>query len=316
MSWLVTGGAGYLGAHVVHALAGSGGQVVVLDDLSTGDAGRLDRLPAVPLVVGSVRDRGLVRRVLREHAVRGVVHLAAREQAEETGADPLAAWTANVEGTVALLESCRAKGVGRFVFASSTAVYGDPDAGPLTEDAPCRPLSPYGRTKLAGEWLLRDCAAAYGLAAVSLRLPDVAGAADPRLGDTNAAHLLPRVFAALDAGTAPVVAGGTVVRDHVHVADVADAHLAAVRALEAGAPGGTYNVGTGRGSSVLDVLRVVAEVTGGDTTPELVDRRPEEPASVVPDVGRAGRELGVRARHDLHDVVTSAWTAWRRLQPL
>jgi len=184
-------------------------------------------------------------------------------------------------------------------------------------------LSPHGRTKLAGEWLLGDCATASGLAAVSLRFADVGGAADPGLGDTDTGHLLPGVFAALDAGTAPVVAGGdhttgdgTAVRDHVHVADVADAHLAAVRALEAGSPGGVYNVGTGRGSSVLDVLRVVAEVTGGDTTPELAARRPEEPASVVPDVRRVEGELGTRAGRDLHDVVTSAWTAWRHLHPL
>ena len=315
MSWLVTGGAGYVGAHVVHALAASGTQVVVLDDLSTGDAGRLDALPGVPVVAGSVRDRGLVRRVLREQAVQGVVHLAG----QPAGSDPLAAWAEDVEGLVALLESCRAKGVSRFVFASSTAVYGAPDAEPVPEDAPCRPLSPYGRTTLAGEWLLGDCAAAYGLAAVTLRLPEVAGAADPRLGDTDQADLLPQVFAALDAGTAPVVSGGhttadgTLVRDLVHVADVAAAHVAAVRALEAGSPGGVHNVGSGRGSSALDVLRAVAEVTGGDTTPEVTGAHPEDPASVVPAVDRIERELGVRARHDLHDVVTSAWTAWRHL---
>jgi UDP-glucose 4-epimerase len=314
MSWLVTGGAGYLGAHVVHALVASGAQVVVLDDLSTGDDGRLAGLTGVPVVVGSVRDRGLVRRVLREQAVQGVVHCAGRADPVESVADPLTAWTEDVEGLVALLESCRAKGVGRFVLSGSTAVYGDPDPGPLTEDSSCRPQSPHGRTAMAGEWLLRDCAAAHGMAATTLRCADVAGAADPRLGDTRPSSLLPQVFAALDAGTAPVVA--EVVRDLVHAADVADAHVAAVRALEAGAPGGTYNVGTGRGSSVADVLAVVAEVTGGDTTPELADRRPGEPASVVPDVGRIGRELGWHARRDLHDVVTSAWAAWRASQPL
>jgi UDP-glucose 4-epimerase len=317
MSWLVTGGAGYVGAHVVHALAAAGARVVVLDDLSTGDAGRLDRLPDVPVVVGSVRDRGLVRRVLREHAVQGVVHLAAREQPTTSGTDPLTTWAENVEGLVALLESCRAKGVGRFVFASSTAVHGAPDGGPVSEDAPCRPLTPYGRTKLAGEWLVGDCVTAHGLAAVVLRLPEVGGAADPRLGDTAADRFLPQVFAALDAGSAPVVAGdGTAVRDLVHVADVTDALVAAVRALEAGSPGGVYHVGTGRGTSALDVLRVVAEVTGGDTTPEVTDVHPGEPAAVVPAVDRLERELGVRARRDLHDVVTSAWTAWRHAQPL
>jgi UDP-glucose 4-epimerase len=323
VSWLVTGGAGYIGAHVVHAMVAAGEEVVVLDDLSTGDAARLDGLPSVPLVVGSVRDRGLVRRVLREHAVQGVVHVAGKKQVAESVADPLTYYAENVEGLVALLESCRAKGVSRFVFSSSAAVYGSPDADPVTEDAPCRPVSPYGQTKLVGEWLLRDCAAAWGLAATSLRYFNVAGAADPRLGDTGAANLVPLVFTALDAGSPPVVFGadhatpdGTGVRDFVHVADVAAAHLAAARALTAGSPGGTYNVGRGEGSSVLDVLRVVGEVTGADTTPTIAGQRPGDPGSVVAAVGRIERELGFRAEHDLRAMVTSAWTAWRRLQPL
>ena len=320
MTWLVTGGAGYIGAHVVHAMAATGRRLVVLDDLSTGDAGRLEGLPAVPLVVGSVRDRGLVRRVLREHGVTGVVHVAGKKAVAESVADPLAYYAENVEGLVALLESCRAKGVGRFVFSSSAAVYGTPDVDPVGEDAPCRPLSPYGQTKLVGEELLRDCVTAYGLAATSLRYFNVAGAVDPRLGDSGTANLVPQVFSALDAGRAPVVFGadhatpdGTGVRDYVHVADVADAHLAAVRALEGGSAGSIYNVGRGEGSSVLDVLQLVAEVTGADTTPEVAGRRPGDPASVVAAVGRIERELGFRARRDLRDMVTSAWTAWRLL---
>jgi UDP-glucose 4-epimerase len=322
MTWLVTGGAGYVGAHVVHAMTGAGEDVVVLDDLSTGDAGRLPGLPSVPLVVGSVRDRGLVRRVLREHAVQGVVHVAGKKQVTESMADPLTYYAENVEGLIALLEGCRAEGVRRFVFSSSAAVYGAPDADPVAEDAPCRPLSPYGETKLVGEWLLRDCAA-WGLAATSLRYFNVAGAACPRLGDSGAANLVPLVFAALDAGRPPVVFGddhatpdGTGVRDFVHVADVATAHLAAARALTAGSGGGTYNVGRGEGSSVLDVLRTVAEVTGADSTPTVAGRRPGDPASVVAAVGRIERELGFRAVHDLRSMVDSAWTAWRRLQPI
>jgi UDP-glucose 4-epimerase len=323
MTWLVTGGAGYIGAHVVHAMAAAGERLVVLDDLSTGDAGRLEGLPEVPLVVGSVRDRGLVRRVLREHGVRGVVHVAAKKQVAESTTDPVMYYAENVEGLVALLESCQAKGVGRFVFSSSAAVYGTPDVDPVPEDAACRPLSPYGETKLVGEWLLRDCAAAWGLAATSLRYFNVAGAAHPRLGDSGAANLVPRVFAALDAGRAPTVFGadhatpdGTGVRDYVHVSDIAAAHLAAVRALDAGRPGGTYNVGRGTGSSVLEVLRVVAEVTGADTTPEFAARRPGDPASVVGAVGLIERELGFRAECDLHAMVASAWTAWRHRSPL
>lgn len=317
MSWLVTGGAGYIGAHVVRAMVAAGEDVVVLDDLSTGNAGRVAGLPSVPLVVGSVRDRGLVPRVLREHAVQGVVHVAGKKQVAESVADPLTYYAENVEGLVALLESCRAAAVHRFVFSSSAAVYGAPDADPVTEDVVCRPLSPYGETKLVGEWLLRDCAA-WGLYATSLRYFNVAGAAEPRLGDTGASNLVPQVFTALDAGRAPVVFGddhatpdGTGVRDFVHVADVAAAHLAAARALSRGAGGGTYNVGRGQGSSVLDVLRVVGEVTGADTTPAIAGRRPGDPSSVVASVGRIERELGFRAEHDLHDMVTSAWTAWR-----
>jgi UDP-glucose 4-epimerase len=322
VSWLVTGGAGYVGAHVVHAMVAAGEDVVVLDDLSTGDAGRLAGLPQVRLEVGSVRDRGMVRRVLRENGVAGVVHLAGKKQVAESVADPLLYWAENVEGLVALLEGCRAKGVTRFVFSSSASVYGMPDAERVTEDTACHPLSPYGRTKLAGEDLLRDCAA-WGLTATSLRYFNVAGAAAPGLGDRGTANLVPLVFQALDAGRPPVLFGddhptpdGSCVRDFVHVSDVADAHVAAARALTAGRPGGTYNVGRGEGSSVLEVLRVVAEVTGGDTTPEVAGRRPGDPARVVAAVDRIAADLGFRATRDLHEMITSAWTAWRALQPL
>ncbi|SFU00066.1 UDP-galactose 4-epimerase [Geodermatophilus amargosae] len=322
MSWLVTGGAGYVGAHVVHAMVAAGEDVVVLDDLSTGDAGRLAGLPQVPVEVGSVRDRGMVRRVLRENGVTGVVHLAGRKQVAESVADPLLYWAENVEGLVALLEGCRAKGVTRFVFSSSASVYGMPDVDRVDEDTPRAPLSPYGRTKLAGEDLLRDCAA-WGLAATSLRYFNVAGAAAPELGDRGAANLVPLVFEALDAGRPPVLFGddhptadGSPVRDFVHVSDVAAAHVAAVRALAAGRPGGTYNLGRGEGSSVREVLRVVAEVTGGDTTPEVAGRRPGDPARVVAAVDRIARDLGFRATRDLREMIASAWTAWRALQPL
>ncbi|MBM7807541.1 UDP-glucose 4-epimerase [Geodermatophilus bullaregiensis] len=322
MSWLVTGGAGYVGAHVVHAMVAAGEDVVVLDDLSTGDADRLAGLPQVPLEVGSVRDRGTVRRVLREKGVSGVVHLAGKKQVAESVADPLLYWAENVEGLVALLEGCRAKGVTRFVFSSSASVYGTPDADRVAEDTACCPLSPYGRTKLAGEDLLRDCAA-WGLTSTSLRYFNVAGAAAPELGDRGAANLVPLVFEALDAGRPPLLFGddhptpdGSCVRDFVHVSDVAHAHVAAARALAAGRPGGTYNVGRGEGSSVLEVLRVVAEVTGGDTTPQVTGRRPGDAARVVAAVDRIATDLGFRATRDLREMVTSAWTAWRALQPL
>ena len=320
MTWLVTGGAGYIGAHVVRALVQDRFEVVVLDDLSTGDSSRVD--PAAVLVEGSVLDRGLVRRVLREHAVTGVVHIAAKKQVGASMADPLLYYRENVEGLIALLESCRAKGVDKVVFSSSAATYGLPDVDLVDEDVPGVPISPYGESKLIGEWLLRDCERAYGLRAVSLRYFNVAGSATPELGDVGVTNLVPMVFERLEACERPRVFGGdyptpdgTCVRDYVHVADVADAHLAAARALETGAAGATYNIGRGEGSSVLDVLRVVAEVTGRDTTPDVLARRPGDPARIVAAVDRIRDGLGFRAQHDLTSMVRSAWDGWRLLHP-
>ena len=320
MTWLVTGGAGYIGAHVVRALVGDGAEVVVLDDLSTGDGSRVD--PAAAFVEGSVLDRGLVRRVLREHGVTGVVHVAAKKQVGESMADPLLYYRENVEGLVALLDSCRAKGVGEVVFSSSAATYGLPDVELVDEDTPGVPLSPYGESKLIGEWVLRHCERAYGMRAMNLRYFNVAGSASPQLGDVGVFNLVPMVFERLEAGERPRVFGGdyptpdgTCVRDYVHVADIADAHLAAARALQSGAPGATYNIGRGEGSSVLDVLRVVGEVTGRDTTPDVVERRPGDPARIVADVGRIRAGLGFTASRDLTEMVSSAWAGWQLRHP-
>jgi len=320
MTWLVTGGAGYIGAHVVRSLLQDGDPVVVLDDLSTGDRTRVD--PAAVLIEGSVLDRGLVRRVLREHGVTGVVHIAAKKQVGESMADPLLYYRENVEGLIALAESCREKGVDRFVFSSSAATYGLPDVDLVDEDTPGVPLSPYGESKLVGEWLLRHCERAYGLRTMNLRYFNVAGAATPELGDTGVFNLIPMVFERLQAGERARVFGGdyptpdgTCVRDYVHVADIAAAHRAAARALAGGAPGATYNIGRGEGSSVLDVLRVVGEVTGLDATPEVVERRDGDPARVVAAVDRIRDGLGFTAAHDLRSMVESAWAGWQLRHP-
>jgi UDP-glucose 4-epimerase len=320
MTWLVTGGAGYIGAHVVRSLVQDGAEVVVLDDLSTGQRSRVD--PAAAFVQGSVLDRALVRNALREHGVTGVVHIAAKKQVGESMADPLLYYRENVEGMIALLEACRSSGVDKLVFSSSAATYGLPDVELVDEDTPGVPLSPYGETKLIGEWVLRHCERAYAMRAVSLRYFNVAGAATPELGDTGVFNLIPMVFQRLEAGERPRVFGGdyptpdgTCVRDYVHVADIADAHRVAARALEDGAPGATYNIGRGEGSSVLDVLRVVGEVTGRDTTPEVVERRPGDPARVVAAVDRIRERLGFSAQHGLRSMVESAWAGWQLQHP-
>ena len=314
MSWLVTGGAGYIGAHVVRAMVEDGQQVVALDDLSTGDRARVHQ--GARFVAGSVLDREAVRAAL--DGVTGVVHIAAKKQVGESVAEPLWYYRENVDGLLTLLEECRTAGIEKFVFSSSAATYGMPDVELVTEDIPKVPLSPYGETKLVGEWLLDDCAAAFGLQVMNMRYFNVAGAVAPDLGDPGVFNLIPLVFQALHKGERPRVFGndyptpdGTCVRDYVHVADIADAHLAAARALDEGQPGSTYNIGRGEGSSVLEVIDVIADVTGLDCSYEVVDRRAGDPARIVAAVDRIRDGLGFQAKHDLKQMVASAWAGWQ-----
>jgi UDP-glucose 4-epimerase len=314
MTWLVTGGAGYIGAHVVRAMTQDGQEVVVLDDLSTGAADRID--PSARFVQGSVLDRSALAEAMR--GVTGVVHIAAKKQVGESVAEPLHYYRENVDGLLTLLEACRDNGVDRFVFSSSAATYGMPDVDLVTEQTREAPLSPYGETKLVGEWLLRDCGIAFGLNVMSMRYFNVAGAAVPELGDPGVFNLIPLVFQALAKGERPRVYGndyptpdGTCIRDYVHVADIAAAHLAAARALDAGATGATYNIGRGTGSSVLEVLDAIGRVTGLDTSYEVVGRRAGDPARVVAAVDRIQEGLGFQATYDLDQMVESAWAGWR-----
>jgi UDP-glucose 4-epimerase len=319
MSWLVTGGAGYIGAHVVRVMAENGEDVVVLDDLSTGSA---DRLPSgVELVVGSVLDGPLLERVLREHSVTGVVHIAAKKQVGESVEKPLHYYRENVTGLQTLLEAMTATGVARLVFSSSAAVYGMPDVELVTEDTPCAPMSPYGETKLVGEWLIAAASKAHGIRSACLRYFNVAGAATPELADTGVFNLVPMVFERLEAGQAPRVFGddyatpdGTCVRDYIHVQDIASAHLAAARRLAEAEEGTSLvlNIGRGEGSSVREVVDRILKVTGNEgLSPEVSPRRPGDPARVVASADRIHAELGWSARHDLDEMIRSAWEGWR-----
>ncbi|MFJ5773682.1 UDP-glucose 4-epimerase GalE [Streptomyces sp. NPDC093094] len=321
MTWLITGGAGYIGAHVVRALREAGERAVVYDDLSTGLAERLPE--GVPLVVGSTLDGERVRRALSGHAVTGVVHLAAKKQAGESMDRPLHYYRENVEGLRVLLDAVTAAGVPSFVFSSSAAVYGTPDTDLVTEETPCVPLSPYGETKLAGEWLVRAAGRATGLSTACLRYFNVAGAASPRLADTGVSNLIPMVFERLTDNAPPRIFGddyptpdGTCVRDYIHVVDLAEAHVAAARALSA-SPGRdlTLNIGRGEGVSVREMIDRVNAVTGYDRPPVVTPRRPGDPARVVASADRIATQLGWKARHDVQDMITSAWTGWTRLHP-
>lgn len=319
MTWLVTGGAGYIGAHIVLTMRDAGERVVVLDDLSTGDPARI---PGVPLVEGNVLDGDLVTRALHEHGVRGIVHVAAKKQVEESVRRPLHYYLQNVEGLRVLLEAATTAGVGSFVFSSSAAVYGAPDVDLVREDTPCLPVNPYGTTKLIGERMVADVAAATGLRYANLRYFNVAGTAAPELTDRGVSNLVPMVFQQLDRRLPPRVFGddydtpdGTCIRDFVHVADIASAHVAAARGLADGSVRAlTANVGRGEGVSVSEMVRVIREVTGTAGTdwaePVVEPRRPGDPPRVVAAADRIADVLGWRARWGVEDMVRSAWEGW------
>ncbi|GGW78629.1 UDP-glucose 4-epimerase GalE [Streptomyces lucensis JCM 4490] len=318
MTWLITGGAGYIGAHVARAMAGAGESVVALDDLSAAVPARL---PAgVPLVEGSTLDGGRLRQVCAEYGVTGVVHLAARKQVGESVAEPTRYYRENVGGLATLLDAVAAAGVRRLVFSSSAAVYGNPDVDLITEDTPCAPVNPYGETKLAGEWLVRAAGRAHGISTVCLRYFNVAGAAAPELADTGVFNIVPMVFDRLTRGEAPRIFGddyptpdGTAVRDYIHVADLAEAHLAAARRLADGDLSGdlTLNIGRGEGVSVRELITVVGEVTGDRRAPVVEGRRPGDAPRAVASARRAAEVLGWRARRGVREMVDSAWQGWR-----
>jgi UDP-glucose 4-epimerase len=325
MSWLVTGGAGYIGAHVVHALVQVGLDVVVLDDLSTGLRSRVP--DQVPFVQADVLDSARLETALREHDVRGVIHLAGKKSLPESVERPLYYYEQNVVGCASLLAAMRAVAVDRIVFSSSCAVVGTPAVDFVDELTPTHPESPYGRTKLACEWMVADAALAQPLHWASLRYFNVVGAGSPDLGDTCETNLVPCTFRAITAGRRPQVFGddyptsdGSCVRDFIHVTDVAGAHVAAAQRLDAAATDGpaygqVLNVGRGDGASVKEVMAVVAEVTGTELAYEIGPRRAYDPARVVGLVEKIALELGWKAELDLHDMVRSAWAAWQHRAP-
>ncbi|GIG40687.1 UDP-glucose 4-epimerase GalE [Cellulomonas phragmiteti] len=319
MNVLVTGGAGYIGGHVVDALLRTGRGVVVLDDLSTG---RADRVPGVPLVrtdLAAPASVGVLLDAMDRWDVTAVVHLAARKKVAESLARPDWYHEQNVGGTAHVLAAVTTAGVRHVVFSSSAAVYGCPDVALVDEDCPTHPISPYGATKLACEALLAQ-AVAVGVGSFALRYFNVAGACSPLLRDDEEANLVTTVLGRLARGQAPQVNGtdyptpdGTCVRDLVDVRDVADAHVAALRALEAApAPAAeVVNIGTGHGVSVREVVDRLCALAGQHPHVEELPRRAGDPAAVVAAVDRARDRLGWTASYGLDDVLTSAFAAAR-----
>jgi UDP-glucose 4-epimerase len=320
MSWLVTGGAGYIGSHVVRSFQEVGLTPVVVDDLSSGHREFVQ--PGVAFVEGSIVDTDLMERTMKEHDVQGVVHLAGFKYAGVSVDRPLHTYQQNVTGTVNLLEAMARSGVEAMVFSSSAATFGSPHTELVTEETPTLPESPYGESKLIGEWLIRDQGRATGLRHTSLRYFNVVGSGSTDLYDTSPHNLFPIVFEMLLAGKTPRINGddydtpdGTCVRDYVHVGDLATAHVVAAQHLAAGddlQP--VYNLGSGTGSSVREIMDAIRTVTGIDFTPEIGPRRPGDPDRIVATGEAATRDLDWHNRHSLEDMVRSAWEARRAHQ--
>jgi UDP-glucose 4-epimerase len=313
MTWLVTGGAGYIGSHVVRAFRADGIDVVVIDDLSSGKPEFL--VDGVPFVEANLLDADATRQAL--DGVSGVVHLAGYKYAGVSVEKPMHTYTQNVTAMVTLLTAMAETEVRNIVFSSSAGVYGTPKDEIVTEQTPPNPQSPYGETKLIGEWLLADQAKAVPLNHTSLCYFNVVGSGDPKVYDASPYNLFPIVCNMLAQGKTPQLhAGhptpdGTSIKDYVHVSDLARAHVAAARALDSGKTlEPVYNLGSGTGTSVREIMDAARRVTGIDFTPTEGPRRPGDPSRVVASGELAARDLEWKNTHTVDEMFASAWEAW------
>jgi UDP-glucose-4-epimerase GalE len=320
---VVTGGAGYIGSHAVRALVDAGHAVAVLDDLSAGHA---QAVPAgVTLVRARIHDHDAVKRLLVEHRADAVMHFAAWLAVGESVQKPIDYFQNNVNGTLAVLEAMRDAGVGRFIFSSTCAVYGEPSTVPIVETLEKKPINAYGESKLMVERALPHLEIAHGIKWVALRYFNAAGAhPDGSIGEdhANEIHLIPLAIRAANGGSPLKVFGedyptpdGTCLRDYIHVSDLAEAHIRALEALERGAPSGAFNVGTGTPHSVRSVIDTVSRVVGTPVAWQSAPRRPGDPAVLYAAADRARNELGWRPKFaDLEVIVRHAWQ-WHSRHP-
>jgi UDP-glucose 4-epimerase len=324
MAILVTGGAGYIGSHMVLELVDAGERVVVLDDLSTGVESAIPE--GVTLVRGDVSDEALVARVVAEHGIEAAAHFAAKIVVPDSVADPLGYYLANTVKSRALIAALVAGGVGKMIFSSTAAVYGEPAVSPVSETVPLSPINPYGRSKMMTEMMLEDASHAHGLAYVALRYFNVAGA-DPngRSGQCtpNATHLI-KVACQTALGRRPFLQvfgtdydtpDGSCVRDYIQVTDLARAHTAALAHLRGGGGSLVMNCGYGRGASVLEVIAMVKKVSGVDFEVRHVPRRPGDPAALVADVTRIRSTLNWTPEHDALETIVAQALAWEKRLP-
>jgi len=319
MTVLVTGGAGYIGSHMVRALVEAGESVVVVDDLSTGFSAFLPE--GVPLFIGDAADENLVEGVIAAHKVESIVHFAGSVVVPDSMRDPLGYYRNNAMTTRSLLNAAVKCGVNRFIFSSTAAVYGNPDQMPVPEHAPTRPLSPYGSSKLMAEIMLHDVASAHGMNYVVLRYFNVAGA-DPQarigLATVGATHLVKIAVEAATGqrakidvfGTDYPTPDGSCIRDFIHVSDLAQAHLAALAYLRGGGTSTTLNCGYGRGYSVLETIEAVRRVSARHFAVKYAPRRPGDIMTMVADTGRIRKLLDWTPKYDDLDTIAAHALAW------
>ena len=321
---LVTGGAGYIGSHVLHALTDAGIPAVTIDNLSTGRRAAVPE--AVPLVEGDVGSADLLEKVIRGHSVDAVMHFAGSIVVPESVEKPLAYYRNNTVNSLILLDTCVRLGIDKVVFSSTAAVYGATDRVPIDEDTPTAPINPYGASKLMTEQMLRDAGAAHGLRSVILRYFNVAGADSAgRTGQATptATHLIKVACQAL-LGRRPALSifgtdyptpDGTCIRDYIHVSDLAEAHVLALLHLRRGGESLTLNCGYGRGASVLEVVRTLEEVSGEKVPATVADRRAGDPPQLVAGADRIRERLGWVPKHDRLDEIVRSALAWERSLP-
>jgi UDP-glucose 4-epimerase len=321
MAILVTGGAGYIGSHMVHGLLAGGEQVVVLDNLSTGFEWAI--APGARVVIGDIADQELIYQLIKEHGIEAIIHFAGSIVVPESVSDPLGYYKNNTVNSRGLIECAVKGGVKHFIFSSTAAVYGNPEVVPVAEDAPLVPMSPYGSSKLMTEIMLRDAALAHGLSYGILRYFNVAGA-DPqgRTGQSTkgATHLIKVAVetslgrrAKMDVfGTDYPTPDGTCLRDYIHVTDLTQAHADMLRYLRGGGASATVNCGYGHGYSVLDVIKTVKTVSGVDFKVEMAARRPGDPAQIVAASERIRGLIGWKPQYDDLSVIVGHALAWER----
>ena len=314
MAVLVTGGAGYIGSHTVRLLVQQQRDVVVLDSLELGTKSRIG---SVPFFEGNISDEKLIEKICKKHNINEVIHFAAYKAVGESMEQPLRYYNNNVAGTINLVRGLLANGVERLVFSSSAAVYGNPSTVPVTEDLPMQPESVYAETKAVMERFLSSCEA-IGLRTVSLRYFNAAGASsDSSIGEdwSMSQNLVPLVMKAILGFSGPLnvfgndypTPDGTCIRDYIHVEDLADAHIKALDYLATGGTSLACNVGTGKGTSVLEVLDIAEQVSGRKVPHVITQRRPGDPTAVFADPTLVRALLGWKATHDLRDIISSAW---------